>query len=304
MPLSTQTTFKLNTGAEIPAVGLGTWQSKPGEVRAAVRAAIEAGYKHIDGAWIYGNEKEIGDELQDLFKEGKIKREELFYTSKLWNTFHKPADVARGVEESLKNTQLGYLDLLLIHWPLAWKSGEDKFPKEGDKWLFEEGVKFIDTWRELEKIVESGKVKAIGLSNFNAAQISELLKDAKIKPAVLQVELHPWLPQPALIRFLHENQIIPTAYSPFATGRGVLEDPTILEVAKKVNKPAANVILSWLVSKGIQVIPKSVTPERIKANFEIFDLPAEEIKKIDSITKRVRNGNLGNIFAEGDYADN
>ncbi|KAJ3043314.1 hypothetical protein HDV00_005317 [Rhizophlyctis rosea] len=303
MPISVNTTFTINTGAQFPAIGLGTWQSKPGEVRQAVRTAIEAGYKHIDGAWIYGNEKEIGDELQELFKEGKIKREELFYTSKLWNTFHRPEDVQKGVDETLKNTQLGYVDLLLIHWPLAWKAGEDKFPKENDKWVFEEGVKFIDTWRALEKIVESGKARAIGLSNFSQPQVEEILKEAKIKPAVLQVEIHPWLPQGALVKFLHDNQIVPTAYSPFATGKGVLEDPTVVEVAKSVNKPAGNVILSWLVSKGVQVIPKSVTPERIRSNFELFDLPADAIKKLDGITKRQRNANLGDIFPAGQFND-
>jgi len=290
-PIGT-TTIPLNNGLSMPALGLGTWKSKPGEVKAAVEAAIDAGYRHIDCAFVYQNEKEVGEALTKKISEG-IKREDLFITSKLWNTKHAASDVRPALEGTLKDLQLNYLDLYLIHWPIGWRAGEEIFPKDSQGKLVYSEVHFNESWPEMEKAVDDGLVKSIGLSNFNSKQIDEVCSAARIKPSVLQVECHPYLIQEELINHCKKLNIVFTAYSPLGSPDrpwakdgepSLLEDPKLLEVGKKYNKTPAQVCIKWQIQRGVSVIPKSVTASRIKQNSDIFDfeLTANDMKLVDS----------------------
>ncbi|BFZ62806.1 hypothetical protein YB2330_003916 [Saitoella coloradoensis] len=283
-------TFKLNTGASIPAVGLGTWQaSQPGEAASAVKTALQAGYRHIDGAWIYGNEPEVGQGL----KESGVPREEVFVTTKLWCTKHD--DPEKALDESLENLGLEYVDLYLMHWPLPMNpNGNDpKFPRNEDGsrdivGVYEEGkeLPFIATWKRMEKLLDTGKVRAIGVSNVSVPWMKALLKDAKVVPAVNQIELHPYLPQHDLVEFCHSNGIICTAYSPLgSTGSPLLSDADIKRIAEKHNTGPGNVCIAYQVHRGVSVLPKSVTESRIKSNFEDVSLDEEDMKTLNGLYK-------------------
>ncbi|KAK9719808.1 Aldo/keto reductase family [Popillia japonica] len=206
-----------NNGLKIPIFGLGTWKSQPGQVTQAVKDAIDIGYRHIDCAYIYGNEKEVGEALDTKFQQGVIKREDIFVTSKLWNTFHKPELVEGTLRETLKNLRLEYLDLYLIHWPQAYKEQGELFPKDEQGNIQFSDVDYIDTWKVLENLVAKGLIKSIGLSNFNKRQIERILKNATVKPANLQIECHPYLNQKRLINYCKTVGITITAYSPLGS---------------------------------------------------------------------------------------
>lgn len=270
-------TFTLNTGAIIPAVGLGTWQSKPNEVKNAVEVALKAGYRHIDAALIYGNENEVGQGI----KNSGIDRSKIFITTKLWNTEHKAEDVPKSLNESLKSLGLDYVDLYLIHWPFSFKKG-------GSNNEIDNTIDIKDTWKALEKLVEEGKTKAIGLSNFNIPRIQEILSIAKIQPSVLQVELHPYNPQWELKEFTDKHNIHLTAYSPLGSTNAPLgQEPIIQEIAKKYKKSTAQVLISWASQRGTSVLPKSVTDDRIKSNFEDFEIEKEDFEKINALSRDV-----------------
>lgn len=277
-------TYTLNNGKKMPALGLGTWQAEPGEVGRAVEAALKNGYKHIDGAFIYLNEKEVGAVYEKVFKSGSVKREDIFITSKLWNYRHRPDLVKSACEKTLSDLKLDYLDLYLIHWPVSTNPDGEILNNDFDK------TPIIDTWREMEKLVESGKVKSIGVCNFSPELLEDLIKQAKIKPAVNQVELNPYLPQPKLLEFCKKNNIHVTAYSPLGSGASpsVLQDPIICEIAKKHNITPAQVALSWNVQRGTTVIPKSVKESRIIENSKTITLDQEDMDKISTIKTRVR----------------
>ncbi|KAI9204529.1 NADP-dependent oxidoreductase domain-containing protein [Polychytrium aggregatum] len=282
--MSLQRTFKLANGHAIPAIGLGTWQSKPNEVFEAVKTAIQVGYRHIDGAAIYGNEKEVGDAIA----QAGAARESLFVTSKLWNDSHHPQKVHQALDKTLSDLKLSYLDLYLVHWPLPFlvdESGKPVRNKESGAIELDTSFTFQDTWRELERAVEEGKVRSIGVSNFNVRRLKELLAFARIKPVVNQVELHPYLPQNELFEFAKANDILLTAYSPLGSGGSpnILEDEVIAQVAKKHGKTSAQTLISWAAQRGTSVIPKSVNPERIKANFEDFILDEADIEAINKL---------------------
>lgn len=288
---------RLTSGNKIPLLGIGTWKSKPGEVGAAVETAIDAGYRHIDCAYIYGNEAEIGAALKKKFDEGLVKRADLFITSKLWNTKHKAEDVLPSVEKSIADLQIGYLDLYLIHWPIGLQSGADNFPKNADESLQYSDDDYVDTWPAMEKCVDEGLIKSIGLSNFNSKQIARVKAIAKIQPSALQVECHPYLNQSDLIKYCKENGVHFTAYSPLgskdrpwakAGEPALLEDTKLMEIGKRHGKSPAQVCIRWQIQRGLSVIPKSANPARIKENFDVFgdfNLSDEDMNTIDGFNK-------------------
>ncbi|CAO3685278.1 unnamed protein product [Rhizopus stolonifer] len=285
-------TFQLNTGATIPALGLGTWQSKPNEVYEAVLIALKNGYRHIDAAFIYGNEKEVGQAIKD----SKVPREELFITTKLWNTSHSPAAVEKALQVSLDNLQLEYLDLYLIHWPVAFKGGEEKVPRDEAGNVQLEDVDFAETYAALEKLV-GPKVRAIGVSNFNIAKLEKLAKTQKIVPAVNQVELHPFLPQDDLINYCKEHKILVTAYSPLgSTNSPFLKDEKIAKIAEKYTTTPAQVLISWAIQRGTIVIPKSVTESRIISNFQDIELKDEDFNALNRLVETQKTNRLIDPF--------
>lgn len=286
----------LKTGAFMPRVGLGTWQSSPNEVGEAVRyALLECGYRHIDCAWIYQNEKEIGTALKNIFNTGPIKREEVFVTSKLWNSFHAKERVAAVCKESLRNLNLDYLDLYLMHWGVAM-SAEKLEPLDEKGVLVTERVPIRETWEAMQDLVKAGLVKAIGVSNFTAPMLVDLLSYAEIPPAINQVELHPYLQQASFVEFCRYKGIAVTGYSPLGrpgypeTKVRLLDEDTICRIARARGKTSAQVVLRWAVQRGTIAIPKSVHPERIRENIEVFDfeLSREDMEGIAALDKGFR----------------
>ncbi|KAJ5935237.1 hypothetical protein N7466_004784 [Penicillium verhagenii] len=283
-------TYKLNSGYEIPAVGLGTWLSKPHEVEKAVEHALRSGYRHIDAAACYQNENEVGNG----WKKSGVPREEIFITSKLWNTHHHPDHVEEGLNQTLKDLQTDYVDLYLIHWPVAFEhTNETLTPTDPVTKRFRiADVPVADTWAVLEKLVAAGKIRSIGVSNFTIDDTKKLLKTAKIVPATNQIEAHPFLQQPELTKFLKENNILTTAYSPLGNNTfnipRVIDDPTVAEIAKKLNKDPAQLLISWAIQRGSAVLPKSVTPSRIESNFQDFVIPDAEFEALNNLDRNAR----------------
>ncbi|EGC33972.1 hypothetical protein DICPUDRAFT_92315 [Dictyostelium purpureum] len=275
---------KLSSGYNVPLVGFGTWKSEQKLVGSAVEKALEVGYRHIDCAAIYGNEKEVGEAFAKKFSSG-ISREDVFITSKLWNTCHEPENVRKHCEITLKDLGLQYLDLYLIHWPVAFKYTGEKFTDD----ITTIPVPIRDTWLEMEKLVEAGLVRSIGVSNFNVQSLIDLLSYAKIKPAVNQVELHPFLSQPELKKFCDQHNIHLTAYSPLGNGAFV-DNEIVGQVAKTYNKSIPNILCRWSVQKGFSVIPKSTTAIRVAENFNILDftITDADMEKLDSMNKGLR----------------
>lgn len=286
-------TLKLDSGYDIPIVGLGTWKSKPGEVTQAVIHAIEAGYRHIDCAFVYGNEGEVGTGIKAKIDDCTATRQDLFITSKVWNTFHSYNKVEENLRMSLKNLGTNYLDLYLIHWPMGYQENTEIFPKdENGKFIYSD-IDYLETWKAMEYCVEIGLTRSIGVSNFNSQQLQRLLDNCRVKPAVLQIECHPYLNNAKMIQFCKERGIVVTAYSPLGSpdrpwakpGDPVLtEHQTLKTVAQKYNRTVAQVILRYQTQRGVVVIPKSVTKERIIQNLRCtdFDLSEEDIKLIES----------------------
>lgn len=280
---------------KMPMLGLGTWKSGPGEVYQAVLWALEAGYRHIDCAAIYQNEKEVGDALKKAFKDGTVTREDVWVTSKLWNNAHEIDKVEGGIQKSLADLQLDYLDLYLIHWPISLKE-EMFFPKSGDDFLDYKTVPLSDTWKGMEALKKKELTKHIGVSNFNISKLKEILDACVIAPEMNQIELHPYLPQEGLVGFCKESGINLTAYSPLGSAdrpkaRQKEDDPILMEhkifkdIAKKHGVSVAQVLIAWSLHRDIAVIPKSANKERITANFTAKDveLKADDLKSIGDI---------------------
>lgn len=286
--------INLNDGTKIPIIGIGTWKSKPGEVEQAVKDAVMIGYRHIDCARVYENENEVGAALKDLFENHGIKREDLYIVSKLWNSHHRPDLVEEGLRESLKFLGLGYLDLYLMHSPMAFKENAGLNPVDENGKLIYSDVDYVDTWKALEECVQKGLVKSIGVSNFNSHQLQRILDSCSIKPVTNQVECHPYLNQKKLIEYCHAKNITVTAYSPLgspdrpfakANDPCLMADPKVKEIAERHEKSPAQILIRYQIQRGVIVIPKSVTKSRIEENFNVFDfkLAADEMNCLESM---------------------
>lgn len=293
-------TLKFTNKDTVHAIGLGTWKAKGAEVKKAVKDALYAGYRHIDTAAVYGNEKDIGEALQEVFAEGNILREDVFITSKLWNDSHQKAYVIPAIENSLKNLQLDYLDLYLIHWPVAFKPGIGFPEKPADYYSLNE-VPLSETWAEFEKAKKDGLMKHIGVSNFNITNLKKLIESATQIPEMNQVELHPYLQQDELLEYCTSQNILVTGYSPLGSGDrseqmkaddepNLMEIPEIVSIAKKHLASAAQILIAWQTERGTAVIPKSTTKENIINNFKAssIQLDEEDMKAIKKLNKNYR----------------
>eukprot|EP00440_Ansanella_granifera_P074748 gb/GFBE01081118.1/.p1 GENE.gb/GFBE01081118.1/~~gb/GFBE01081118.1/.p1 ORF type:complete len:336 (+),score=116.77 gb/GFBE01081118.1/:1-1008(+) len=309
MAKTEQPMLTLSSGHKMPMIGLGTWKSKPGEVKAAVEAAIDAGYRHIDCAAIYGNEVEVGEAFKAKFGS-TVPREEVFVTSKLWNTAHKKENVKAACEKTLKDLGLTYLDLYLVHWPHAFQAGDVMLPKKEDGSIaYDEETEPSETWAAMEELVAAGLVKSIGISNFNARQVKDIMGMCKIKPAMNQVERHPYFDQNRLMKVCSEFGIPLTAYCPLGSGDNpsrkpddpvLLEDKVLAEIGAQYGKSAAQVAIRWQVDSGVVVVPKSVNPARIAQNLDVLDfkLSKEDMDAIAAINRDWRC-NVPSIVVDG-----
>ncbi|PLY03370.1 MAG: aldehyde oxidoreductase [Desulfuromonas sp.] len=267
---------------QMPILGLGTWKSEPGEVGAAVREAVRIGYRHIDCAAIYGNETEIGKALKELISGGEVRREDLWITSKLWNNAHKKDQVAGALQKTLADLQLDYLDLYLMHWPIAFRPGV-VFAGKPEEFMTIAEAPLLETWQAMEAAVGSGLTRHIGVSNFKPGHLETLCQSATIRPEMNQVELHPFLPQDELLEFCRKKSIHLTAYSPLGSGDrpgamkksdepSLLANQSVKEIAAAHDCSPAQVLLAFAAARGTAVIPKSTSPDHLAENLRAADL--------------------------------
>jgi D-xylose reductase len=315
-------TLTLGNGARMPLIGLGLWKVPKSDAPALVQQALRAGYRHLDSACDYGNEAEVGRGIRAALHDRICDREDLWVTSKLWNTYHARTHVRPAVERTLLDLGLDHLDLFLIHFPIAQEfvPFEERYPPE---WLFDPEVTeprmrfarvpLSETWAAMEQLVLDGLVRAIGVCNYNTALLRDLLTYATIPPAVLQIELHPYLAQEKLLRFCRENNIVVTGFSPLgalsylslgmaATEESVLEQPAVRAAAEAHGKTPAQAVLRWGVQRGTAVIPKTTRPERLAENLAIFDfeLAPEEMAAITALDRNRRFNDPG-VFCEAAF---
>jgi len=292
--------YQLANGDGIPALGLGTWKSEPGKVYEAIKTAIQMGYRHIDCAPIYKNEPEVGKGLKEVIASGIVKRSELWITSKLWNNAHKAEEVIPALQQTLSDLQLDYLDLFLIHWPIALKK-EVSFPQKADDYFSLDEVPLAETWQGMESALKQGLCKHIGVSNVSQKKLAALSQDTAQKPEVNQVESHPYLQQKELLDYCSSEGILLTAYSPLGSGDrapgmkrqdepSLLKQPLIEEIAASKGLSAAQVLIAWAITRNTVVIPKSVNPERLKENLDAASivLTTEEMEAIEGLNRDYR----------------
>jgi D-xylose reductase len=309
----------LADGAAMPAVGLGLWKIDRQDAAQRVVDAVACGYRHLDGACDYGNESEVGEGIGRVLRGGQVAREKLWVTSKLWNTYHRPEHVRGAIERTLRDLQLDSLDLYLIHFPIAlryvdpatrYPPGWVHDPEAKEPRMEPDGVPIAETWGAMERLVESGLTRYIGVSNFGVSLIRDLLSQATIRPAVLQVESHPYLVQPKLLRYCQQEQIAMTAFSPLGAGsyvplgmatesQSVLEDPIVRAIARACDRTAAQVVLRWGVQRGTAVIPKTNSIDRLRENLAIddFSLSQSQMEAISGLDRSQRFNDPG-VFCE------
>lgn len=295
-------TIELNTGAHIPALGLGTWKSDPQHVYDAVRHAIRIGYRHIDCAAIYQNESTVGQALNDALQAGDVERDDLWITSKLWNSYHREHDVVPALQSTLQDLGLDYIDLYLIHWPVAFKKEVGlAFPESTDAFVSLDDIPLYETWRGMEEAVNQGLTRHIGVSNFSESKLQTILDYCQILPVMNQVESHPYLVQLDLLNFCSHHNIAMTAYSPLGSkdrpeplkGQdepSLLENPVIDDIAQAHDATPAQVLIAWQLQRAVVTIPKSVTPKRIEQNWAAKDvtLTSNEMARIGDLDMHYR----------------
>ncbi len=306
----------------MPSVGLGLWKVSPEDAPSMVHSSIDAGYRHLDSACDYGNEAAVGVGIQSALADGLCRREDLWVTSKLWNTYHDPAHVKSACRRTLDDLSLDYLDLYLIHFPIALRyvEFEERYPPE---WIYDPcsdhprmeraSVPLHQTWQAMEALVDEGLVRHIGVCNYNAALIHDLMAYARIKPAMLQVELHPYLQQRALLRTAQDYQLPVTAFSPLGAASyvelnmatapdSVLLEPVVLAIAQRMGRPAAQVVLRWGIQRGTAVIPKSSHAQRRSENLALFDFALSDADMVAlNQLERGRRFNNPADFCEGAF---
>ncbi len=276
----------------IPVLGFGTLIPDPLATRQATKAALEVGFRHFDCAERYRNEQAVGDAMQEIFKAGTIQRKDVFVTTKLWNNNHRPERVKSAFDASRQRLQLDYVDCYLIHTPFAFQPGDEQEPRdERGQVNYDFGVTLVETWRALESLVDEGQCRAIGLSNVNLEKLQEIVEVARIKPAVVKVESHPYLPEWDLLEYCRQHGIVLLAFA--ALGHGMeprlLYDPVIIAIAQRLHKTPAQVVLAWAVQRGTALLTTSVTPSRIRENFELSTIPEDAMQEIrDAIATKIR----------------
>jgi len=276
----------------IPAVGFGTLIPDPLATKQATKAALQVGFRHLDCAERYRNEEAVGDAMREAFKAGTLRRKDLFVTTKLWNTNHRPGRVGSAFDASRRRLQLDYIDCYLIHTPFAFQPGDEQDPRdEAGRVIYDTGVTLVETWRALERLVDEGHCKLIGLSDITIEKLREIVAVARIKPSMVQVESHPYLPKWDLLDFCREQGIVLQAFAALghALEPRVLDDPVITAVAQRVHKTPAQVALAWAVQRGTAFLTTSTKLRRIQESFDISALPEDAMREIrDCITTRIR----------------
>jgi len=287
------TKIPLNNGSDaIPAVGFGTLIPDPVATEEATRAALEVGFRHFDCAERYRNEEAVGDAMQEVFKAGTIEREDVFVATKLWNTNHRPERVKPAFEASCRRLQLDHIDCYIIHTPFAFQPGEQQDPRdEHGRVIYDSGVSLAETWQAMERLVDDGHCRSIGLSDITLEKLREIVAVARIRPAMVQVESHPYLPEWGLLDFCREHGIVLQAFAALghAMEPNVLADPVIAAIAQRVHKTPAQVALAWAVQRGTAFLTTSTKSQRIQQSFDISALPEDAMEEIrDRITTSVR----------------
>ncbi|HUB67992.1 MAG TPA: aldo/keto reductase [Candidatus Methylacidiphilales bacterium] len=265
--------------------------SDPAETRSATTNALRVGFRHFDCAERYRNELEVGEALQAEFAAGAIAREEVFITTKLWNSNHRPERVEPAFDASCKRLEISYVDLYLIHTPFAFQPGDNMDPRDGDgNIIYDRGVTLLDTWRAMESLAEKDKCRAIGLSDVTLENLVPLYEAARIKPAVVQVESHPYLPQTELLDFCQQKKIVLLAFAPLGHGMrpGPLEDPVVLSIAQETSLTPGQVLLAWGIQRGTAILTTAKNPDRARENYNISELPETAVEEITRIQTRTR----------------
>lgn len=276
----------------LPAVGFGTLIPDPVVTKQAVKTALEVGFRHFDCAERYRNEQAVGDAMQEVFKAGAIKREDVFVTTKLWNTNHRPERVRTAFDASRRRLQIDSVDCYVIHTPFAFRPGDEQDPRDAHgQVIYDSGLTLVETWRALEDLVDGVQCKSIGLGDVTLEKLQEIVAVARIKPAVVQVESHPYLPEWDLVDFCREHGIVVQAFAPLghAMEPKIVDDPIITSIAQRTHKTPAQVALAWAVQRGTAFLTTSTSPRHIRENFEISALPEDAMREMrENIKTNIR----------------